>query len=134
MVLITPSWTVSDDSDPSPEVSLVSIVANEGDDTIGDGHTSDDIQIGEDGSIYLRSERSGTSDERVYTITYQAVDECGNTTLRSAAVSIPHDFKVLARITSRWLWAGPGRIPEDLNGDGFVNLRDIAIFANNWIQ
>jgi hypothetical protein len=134
MVLITPSWTVSDDCDASPDVSLVSIVANEGDNTIGDGHTSNDIQIGEDGSIYLRSERSGTSDDRVYTITYQAVDDCGNTTLRSATVSIPHDFKVLARIASRWLWAGPGRIPEDLNGDGFVNLKDIAIFANNWIR
>ena len=134
MVLITPTWTVSDECDAAPQVSLVSIVANEGDDTIGDGHTSNDIQINADGSIYLRSERSGTSDDRVYTITYQAVDDCGNTTVRSATVSIPHDFKVLARIAARWLWAGPGSIPEDLNGDGVVNLKDIAIFANNWIQ
>jgi hypothetical protein len=127
MVEITPSWTVSDECDATPQVSMVSIVANEGDETIGDGHTSNDIQIGEDGSIYLRSERSGTSDDRVYTITYQAVDDCGNTTVRSATVSIPHDFKVLARIASRWLWANPsGRIPEDLNGDGFVNLKDIV--------
>jgi len=135
MVLITPSWTVSDDSDPSPDVSLVSIVVNEGDDTIGDGHTSDDIQIGEDGSIYLRSERSGLGADRVYTITYEAVDDCGNVTVRSATVSIPHDFRFLARIAARWLWAGPaGRIPEDLNDDGAVSLKDIAIFANNWIQ
>ena len=134
MVEITPSWTVSDDCDTAPQVSLVSIVANEGDDTIGDGHTTNDIQINEDGSIYLRSERSGTSNDRVYTLTYHAIDDCGNTTVRSATVSIPHDFKVLARIASRWLWAGPGRIPEDLNGDGVVNLKDIAIFANNWIQ
>jgi hypothetical protein len=134
MYEITPSWTVSDDCDATPQVSLVGIVANEGDNTIGDGHTSNDIQIDTDGSIYLRSERSGASDDRVYTITYQAVDDYGNTTFRSATVSIPHDFKVLAKIASRWLWAGPGRIPEDLNGDGFVNLKDIAIFANNWIQ
>ncbi|MHC4653727.1 MAG: HYR-like domain-containing protein [Planctomycetota bacterium] len=134
MVKITPSWTVSDKCDATPQVSIVSIVANEGDDTIGDGHTSNDIQIGEDGSIYLRSERSGTSSDRIYTITYQAVDDCGNTTIRSATVSIPHDFKVLARIADRWLWAGPSRIPEDLNSDGIVNLKDIAIFANNWIQ
>jgi hypothetical protein len=134
MYEITPSWTVSDDCVPTPDVSLVSIIANEGDDAIGDGHTSNDIQIGEDGSIYLRSERSGTSDDRVYTITYQAIDVSGNAAVRSAAVSIPHDFKVLARIAARWLWAGPGKIPEDLNGDGVVNLKDIAIFANNWIQ
>jgi hypothetical protein len=110
-------------------------VANEGDNTIGDGHTSNDIQIGEDGSIYLRSERSGINTDRVYTITYQAVDDCGNTTVRSAAVSIPHDFKVLAGLASRWLWTNrAGNIPEDLNDDGVVNLKDIAIFANNWIQ
>jgi hypothetical protein len=135
MELITPSWVVSDECDNAPEVSLVSIVANEGDDTIGDGHKSDDIQIAEDGSIYLRSERSGRGSDRVYTITYQAMDDCGNATVRSATVSIPHDFKVLARITDRWLWAGPaGRIPEDLNGDGVVNLKDFARFAENWIQ
>ncbi|MHC4112819.1 MAG: LamG-like jellyroll fold domain-containing protein [Planctomycetota bacterium] len=134
MVEITPSWRVSDKCDAAPQVSLVGIVANEGDNTIGDGHTSNDIQINADGSIYLRSERSGTSGDRVYTITYQAVDDCGNTTVRSATVSIPHDFRVLARIADRWLWAGTGRIPEDLNGDGVVNLKDIAIFANNWIK
>ncbi|MHC4890517.1 MAG: LamG-like jellyroll fold domain-containing protein, partial [Planctomycetota bacterium] len=132
MVLITPSWTVSDECDATPEVSLVSIVANEGDDTIGDGHTTDDIQIGEDGAIYLRAERSGTGNDRVYTITYQAVDDCGNASVGSATVSIPHDFKVLARIAARWLWTGPaGRIPEDLNGDGAINFTDFAKFAEN---
>ncbi len=134
MVLITPSWTVSDDTDPSPDVSLVGIVANEGDDTIGDGHTSDDIHIGDDGSIYIRSERSGTGSSRIYTITYEAVDDCGNVAVSSATVSIPHDFRLLARIASRWLWSGAGRIPEDLSGDGAVNLADIAKFAENWTK
>jgi hypothetical protein len=134
MYEITPSWTVSDDCVSSPDVSLVGIVANEGDNTIGDGHTSNDIQINEDGSIYLRSERSGTGGDRVYTITYQAVDDSGNVTVSSSTVSIPHDFKVLAGIASRWLWSGPGRIPEDLNGDGIVNLEDFARFAENWIR
>ena len=135
MVEITPSWTVSDECDPSPDVSLVGIVANEGDDIIGDGHTSNDIQIDDDGSIFVRSERSGTDTGRVYTITYQAVDDCGNVTVRSAAVIIPHDFKVLAGIASRWLWRNhTGNLSEDLNDDGIVNLKDIAIFANNWIQ
>jgi hypothetical protein len=91
MVLITPSWTVSDKCDASPEVSLVGIVMNEGGDIIGAGHTTDDIQIGDDGSIYLRAERSGTGDNRVYTITYQAVDDCGNAAVRSATVTVPHD-------------------------------------------
>jgi hypothetical protein len=135
MVEITSSWTVSDKCDASPDVSIISITMNEGDDIVGDGHTTNDIQIGEDGSIYLRSERSGTSNDRIYTINYQAVDDCGNTTVRSATVSIPHDFKVLARIADRWLWTNrAGRIPEDINGDGIVNLKDFAKFANNWIK
>jgi hypothetical protein len=135
MYEITPSWTVSDDCVPTPDVMLVSIEMSEADDIPGGGNTGDDIQIGDDGSIYLRAERSGTSSDRTYTITYQAVDDSGNTTVRSATVSIPHDFKVLARIAARWLWASPaGRIPEDLNGDGIVNLVDFARFADNWIK
>jgi len=135
MVKITPTWTVSDECDASPQVSLVSIVMNEGDGTIGDGHTTDDIRVDDDGSIYLRAERSGPNSGRIYTITYQAVDDCGNVTVRSATVSIPHDFRVLARIAARWLWTGPaGKIQEDLNGDGIVNLADFAKFAENWIK
>jgi hypothetical protein len=135
MVEITPSWTVSDKCDQDPNVSLVSIVASEGDDIIGDGHTGDDIQIEDDGSIFVRSERSGPNTGRIYTITYQAVDDCGNVTVRSATASIPHELKLLARMGNRWLWRNPaGNLPEDLNGDGIVDLKDIAIFANNWTQ
>ncbi len=77
----------------------------------------------------------GPGSDRIYTITYQAVDDYGNTTVRSATVSIQHNFKVLARIAAQWLWTNPtGRIPEDLNGDEIVNLEDFARFAENWIK
>jgi hypothetical protein len=133
MVLIEPSWTVSDKCDGVPEVSLVGVSMDEGDNTKGDGQTDNDIQINDDGSIYLRAERSGTDVGRIYTITYQAVDDCGNMTLRSAAVGVPHDFRFLAKIASRWLWVGPtGSVPEDLNNDGAVNFDDFAKFAENW--
>jgi len=135
MVLITPSWTVSDECDATPQVSLVSVVMNEGDDIVGDGQTTGDIEICDDGSIYVRSERSGTNSGRIYTVTYQAADDSGNAAIRSATVSIPHDFRVLARITERWLWDGPaGSNPVDFNGDGIVNLTDFARFAENWIK
>ena len=90
MVLITLSWTASDICDDSPEVTLVSITMNEGDETKGSGHTTDDIQIGDDGSIYLRAERSGTGSGRIYTITYQAADDSGNVAVASATVTVPH--------------------------------------------
>jgi subtilisin family serine protease len=135
MVEIIPSWTVSDECDSEPNVSLVGIVSSEDGNTIGDGQTSDDIEIAEDGSIFVRSERSGPGIGRIYTITYQAVDDSGNITAGSAVVAIPHELKFLARIGYRWLWVGPeGKIPEDLNDDGFVNLEDFAIFAEYWIQ
>jgi hypothetical protein len=91
MVLITPSWEVSDNCDELPDVTLVSITMNEDDDGKGDGHTSDDIQVKGDGSIYLRAERSGKGTGRVYTITYQAIDDSGNVTVRSATVTVPHN-------------------------------------------
>ncbi|KPJ66117.1 MAG: hypothetical protein AMJ43_09125 [Coxiella sp. DG_40] len=98
MVEIVPTFTVSDNCDESPEVTLVSITVNEGDDGIGDGHTDDDIQIDE-GNIYLRAERSGTGvgpstplrAGRIYTITYQAVDNSNNVAADSATVTVPHD-------------------------------------------
>jgi hypothetical protein len=135
MVEITSSWTVSDECDAAPQVSLVSIVMSEDDNTVGDGHTTGDIEIGDNGEIYVRSERSGVNNSRIYTITYQAVDDCGNVTVRSAAVSIPHDFKILAKIADRWLMSSStGSIPVDLNGDGIVNLADFAKFAENWTK
>jgi hypothetical protein len=90
MVEITPSWEVSDNCDEWPEVTLVSITMNEDDDGKGDGHTTDDIQIGDEG-IWLRAERSGRGTGRVYTITYQAADDSGNVAVDSAVVTVPHN-------------------------------------------
>jgi hypothetical protein len=87
MVKITPSWTLSDDCDATPDVSLVSVSMNESE-TRSSGHTDDDIQIGDDGTIYVRAKRNRT-DDRIYTITYQAVDDSGNATVGSATVTVP---------------------------------------------
>ena len=86
MVQITPNWLVSDNCDEDVEVSLVDI-------TIEDtGNTGDDIFVDpNDGSIYLRAERSGKGVGRIYTITYQAVDDSNNVTIDSATVVVPHD-------------------------------------------
>ncbi|UCE99911.1 MAG: hypothetical protein JSV82_02270, partial [Planctomycetota bacterium] len=44
-----------------------------------------------DGSIYLRAERTGTGTGRIYTISYQAVDDSNNVAVDSATVTVPHD-------------------------------------------
>ncbi|UCC23045.1 MAG: hypothetical protein JSW23_02990 [Planctomycetota bacterium] len=86
-------FIMSDDCDEEVEVSLVGITSSEQDDGRGDGRTKNDIIIGDDGSIYLRAERTGSSAGRVYTITYEAVDDSGNATEASAEVLVPDGYR-----------------------------------------
>jgi hypothetical protein len=96
MVDITATVTVNDICDAAPTVVL-SVTSDEPDNAIGDGdgNTINDIQaeIGtEDYEFQLRAERAGTGDGRVYTITYTATDESGNSASDSATVVVPHDM------------------------------------------
>jgi predicted extracellular nuclease len=86
--------TLSDDADPSPSVSFVSATSNEPDDAPGgaDGNTVDDIVIVDDDTFMLRAERSETGTGRVYTITYEATDSCGNSAIVSDTVTVPIDM------------------------------------------
>ncbi len=86
MIKITPTFDVNDLCDPSPKVSLVDIVVNE-------PNNANDIQISDDGSIYLCATRTGNSEGRIYTITYQACDSSDNCTTRSCTVIVPHDHR-----------------------------------------
>ena len=74
---------------------LVSITSNEPDNGKGDGNTVNDIQGAafgtDDREFKLRSERSGRGSGRVYTITYEAEDQSGNTTTAEVTVTVPHD-------------------------------------------
>lgn len=94
------------------EVKLLSIVSNQPDNGIGDGHTSRDIaaKIGTlDQNFRLRAERAGPGRDRIYSVTYQATDDSGNSTQASVNVVVPHD----ARSYQTWLKAmkkyRPGR-------------------------
>ncbi|MEN8241680.1 MAG: ExeM/NucH family extracellular endonuclease [Chloroflexota bacterium] len=68
-------------------VSLVSVTSNEPD----DNNLEEDIVIIDDYTFQLRAERLGTGDGRVYTITYQVVDSCGNVTIASVGIVIAHN-------------------------------------------
>ncbi len=84
MVLCTPTVVASDNCNPGPSVSSPSITMNEGNES--------DYQIHSSGDVYLRCERSGNTRSRIYTITYTATDEAGNTANASATVTVPHDM------------------------------------------
>jgi predicted extracellular nuclease len=70
-------------------LTLVSVTSNEPDNGEGDGNTTDDIVILDDFTFDLRAERSGDGDGRVYTITYEVTDGCGNSTVAEATVTVP---------------------------------------------
>ena len=84
---------VSDNFDPDPTITLVSVTSNEPDDAVGngDGNTVDDIVIVDDTSFRLRAERSAQGDGRTYTITYQVTDDGGNTATGSVMLLVPRD-------------------------------------------
>jgi Pullulanase X25 domain len=72
-------------------VDLLSVTSSEPDDAPGsaDGKTINDIVIIDDFTFRLRAERSETGSGRIYTITYQATNACGDTTTQSATVTVP---------------------------------------------
>ncbi|MBN1267903.1 MAG: ExeM/NucH family extracellular endonuclease, partial [Anaerolineales bacterium] len=91
-VEVTATVTASDNFDAGPVVSLLSVTSSEVDNAPGggDGNTVDDIVIVDEYTFLLRAERSATNkDGRIYTITYQVEDSCGNVTVESATVIVP---------------------------------------------
>lgn len=93
---ITATITVQDNCDPHPIVTLVSVTSSEpATGVLGNGDQGPDIQgadIGTDDRTFsLRSERDTGhgSTGRVYTITYSAKDNAGNTSDKTVTVTVP---------------------------------------------
>jgi predicted extracellular nuclease len=86
---VTTTVVASDNSGIAPTVSLLSVTSNEPDNGQGDGNTVDDIVIVDDFNFQLRAERSGQGDGRIYTITYEIADACGNIAVESVFVTVP---------------------------------------------
>ncbi|MDP2304659.1 MAG: hypothetical protein Q8P18_01360 [Pseudomonadota bacterium] len=83
------STTSSDACDAAPAVTCTA-TSNEPDNGLGDGDTAGDIKW-QNGSLFLRAERSGTGNGRVYTVTCTATDDSGNETTSSTTVTVPHN-------------------------------------------
>jgi hypothetical protein len=83
--------TATDNIDPSPTVTFVSVTSNEPENGKVYGNTSNDIMKLGDFAFKLRAERSGTSSGRVYTITCKATDASGNYAMGSVTIEVPHN-------------------------------------------
>jgi hypothetical protein len=88
-VKVTATVTTSDNFDPNPTVTLLSVTSSEADSGLGHGDRPNDIVIVNDFIFRLRAERMSFGADRVYTITYQVSDAGGNTLIASATVAVP---------------------------------------------
>ena len=80
------------DGDPVV-VSISGVTQDEPLNGLGDGDTAPDARPGPTASqVYVRSERSGLLDGRVYRINYRATDSQGAVCTGTAAVGAPHDM------------------------------------------
>ncbi|MHB8523908.1 MAG: OmpL47-type beta-barrel domain-containing protein [Limisphaerales bacterium] len=95
LISVTANVSVSDSLSGPAGFQLVSVTSSEPDNGLGDGDQPNDIQGFLPGTAcligQLRSERSGTGSGRVYTLTYKAADQAGNSATRTATVLVPHD-------------------------------------------
>jgi hypothetical protein len=72
-------------------VNLNSVVISKVTSDEGTSNSGDIIIAANCKSVQLRSDRDGTGDGRVYTITFRVRDSWGNTTTKTAQVTVPHD-------------------------------------------
>jgi uncharacterized repeat protein (TIGR01451 family) len=93
---ITAAITVTDNCDPNPTVTLVSITSNEpATGILGNGDKGPDVQGAsyntDDRAFSLRAERAtgGNHTGRVYTIKYRVMDASGNFSEATATVKVP---------------------------------------------
>lgn len=92
MIPITYSVVATDNCGPVTS-RISAITSNQPADGNGDGHTTPDYRILGNLSVSLladlRSERDGSTGERIYTITIESRDRAGNTATRNVYVRVP---------------------------------------------
>ena len=94
MIDVTVSYDVADDFSSASDIQTsLSVSSNEPANTTGDGNTEPDIEIVDEHHVRVRAERSGDSNDRVYTITIAAIDQAQNTSTRTVTVVVPKSQK-----------------------------------------
>lgn len=81
-----------DNCDVSFTISDPVCDSNELPDDTGDGSTSQDCYYdAPNDKLCVRAERQGTGSGRIYTITFEATDDCGNSADFIRKIAVPHD-------------------------------------------
>lgn len=90
MVEVAIQYEATDNCSEAP-VCTLSVRSNEPENGIGDGNTDTDWQVLDAHRVMLRSERSGSGNGRIYTVTISCADAAGNEASDIVTVSVPHD-------------------------------------------
>jgi hypothetical protein len=81
---------VADPEDHDVRITITGVTQDEPVNGLGDGDTSPDAAL-QDGSVLLRSERSGQGTGRVYNVAFTAEGQSGGACAGSVTVCVPHD-------------------------------------------
>jgi hypothetical protein len=88
---VTVTAQATDDCDPTPDCAISSVSSNEPVNGLGDGNTDPDWVVTSASTLLLRAERSGTGRGRTYTIGVRCLDDAGNASAATTAVTVAHD-------------------------------------------
>ena len=93
MVDISFEMDVENECDLELDCEIVEVTSNEPINGPGDGNTEPDWMIGEDGSLKLRAERSGTGSGRIYSVLLRCEhSESGMGDETTVEIVVPHDM------------------------------------------
>ena len=93
MVAVTIGYDVHDNCSPVAAITnSLSVTSNEPENGLGDGDTAPDWIVIDPHHVFLRAERSGLGNGRIYTIKITAKDDCGNTSTKTVTVLVPHNM------------------------------------------
>lgn len=94
MRLVSSSISITDVCDPAPALG-VTVTSDEAENGLGDGDTAPDWLVERIPSgafdVWVRAERSGLGNGRVYGVRATGADRSGNSAVRSGTVTVPHN-------------------------------------------
>ncbi len=84
---------VTDPESQPVSIAVLGVAQDEPVNGLGDGDVAPDAALDAAGGLWLRAERSGTGDGRVYRVAFQATDSFGASCNGTVTVAVPHDRK-----------------------------------------
>jgi hypothetical protein len=88
MVDVTVGYAVTSSC---PTSCTLNVASNEALDAIGDGNTTPDWIVSNPNLIWLRAERAGTGNGRIYSVTIVCTNSAGQSSTSTVKVTVPHD-------------------------------------------